>query len=534
MMKTRLFKFFSAAVIALTMAGMSSCSGWLDILPNNEQVTDNYWKSKEDVEAVIASGYYYMRQSVTSFLIWGEVRGGTLYSSNTADTYLQNFNMTPSQSVCSYANLYKVIGMANSVLKYAPSVMTEDDTYYESVMKSHLCEAYFMRAYCYLVMVKNFREVPLVVEAYVNDQADYMTPKSSEDSIIAQIKADMKTAIALGAAKDVYEDTDGYGWQSKGRVTRWALYALMADVCLWNHDYDEAIVYCNYVLDVPAGDTSFRPRFIQDPSQWYSIFYPGNSNESIFELNWEKNMGQNNNFGSWFTIGTSSRLRFTDYAQNKMTAETQEAEAYAQSIGYDGEGRVGRMLFGSFVSDLANQAAYATATGFYVWKYKGTDVVDKENVRPSEDANFILYRVPDLMLIKAEALVMKGGADNWTAAIGILNEIRERACLNPLTINVAEAEESEMLDAVMYEWEMEFLAEGKRWYDLLRYARYDNGSGQYVEHFVNEVVEGNQTTKDEWIRSVLLDPNAWYMPIPYSEIQVNSKLEQNPYYQTQK
>ena len=59
---------------------LSSCSDWLDILPNNEQVTDNYWKSKEDVEAVIASGYYYMREAVPTFISWGEVRGGTIFS----------------------------------------------------------------------------------------------------------------------------------------------------------------------------------------------------------------------------------------------------------------------------------------------------------------------------------------------------------------------------------------------------------------------------------------------------------------------
>ena len=35
----------------------SSCSGWLDLTPNNERVTSEYWKTKEDVEAVLASGY---------------------------------------------------------------------------------------------------------------------------------------------------------------------------------------------------------------------------------------------------------------------------------------------------------------------------------------------------------------------------------------------------------------------------------------------------------------------------------------------
>ena len=533
-MKTRFTKYVSALAVLLGALIFVSCNDWLDILPNNEQVTDNYWKSKEDVEAVVASGYYYLRQAVPSLLVWGEVRGGTLYSSNTAHGYLQNFNMTPSQSICSYATLYKVIGMANSVLKYAPSVMTEDNTYYESVMKSHLCEAYFLRAYCYMVLVKNFREVPLVTEAYVNDEADYTIAKSSEADILAQIKADMKTALESGAAKEVYEDTDGYNWQSKGRATRWAMCALMAEACLWNHDYEEAIQYCNQVLDIEEGDTSFRPRFIQNTSQWFEIFYPGNSNESVFELNWEKNLSQTNNFGSWFALSTSSVLKFTDRAKQRLQEEATEAQAHAAAIGYDGDGRIGRMLFGSFVTDGTDQSKFATAANYYVWKYLGTDVVDKDNTRPSQDANFILYRVPDLMLTKAEALVMQDNAASWQSALDLLNQLRTRACLDSLAINVDETDRLEMLKAVNSEWEMEFLAEGKRWYDLLRLARYDEGDGLYKEYVIGEIIDGNQTTKDEWIRSVLIDDNAWYMPIPYSEIEVNSLLEQNPYYSTAK
>ena len=521
----------SLYVCLLFLASLTTaCNDWLDILPNNEQVTDNYWKSKEDVEAVLASGYYYLRQAVPSIIIWGEVRGGTVFTTNTAAAYLQNFNITPSNSTCNYAPIYKVIGMANSVLKYAPSVMTEDDTYYASVMNSHLCEAYFLRAYCYLLLVKNFRDVPLVVEAYVNDDAEYSIPKSSEPEIINQIKEDVKAALATGAAKSEYEDTDGLYWTSKGRATRWALFALMADVCLWNHDYDECIQYCNYILDVDDKDTSNRPRFISNPSQWFEIFYPGNSNESIFEVQWESSSkyAQANNFGSLFAINASSVYKYTDYAVEKLVAETDEA--LANTI--DREGRIGRMLYCSFKSLAVNQLDYAKQPQLYVWKYKGTDIVTGDP-RPQEDANFILYRVAEVILMKAEALVMKGEA-SWTAAVELLNVIRRRASLNDIVVVVEETDEKSLLEAVMHEREMEFLAEGKRWYDLLRIARYDHGDGVYKQWFVDEVVEGNQTTKDEWIRSVLLDENAWYMPIPYSEIEINPELVQNPYYGTTK
>lgn len=48
-------KLIYIGIMAGSLLLNSSCSDWLDLLPKNEQVIDAYWKSKEDVEAVIAS-----------------------------------------------------------------------------------------------------------------------------------------------------------------------------------------------------------------------------------------------------------------------------------------------------------------------------------------------------------------------------------------------------------------------------------------------------------------------------------------------
>ena len=38
--------------------------------------------------------------------------------------------------------------------------------------------------------------------------------------------------------------------------------------------------------------SAFRPAFVEDPEQWYNIFFPGNSNGSIFELNFDQSRNQ--------------------------------------------------------------------------------------------------------------------------------------------------------------------------------------------------------------------------------------------------
>ena len=513
-------KFIKIICAICVICGLSSCNDWLDVLPNNEQVTDNYWKSKEDVEAVIASGYYYMRQCVPTIIKWGELRGGTIYSINTSDSKLQDFNMTPSHTLCDWSNVYKVIGMANSVIMYAPDV--EDNTYYDAIRNSHLAEAYFMRAYCYLLLVKNFRDVPLVLSAYVNDNASFDLAKSTEKEIIAQIKEDVRTALATGAAKGTYEED----WATKGRVTKWALYALMADACLWSEDYDQCIEYCDMILN--ATD-AFRPVFMSNTNDWYTIFYPGNSNESIMELNWDYATNQqSNNFSGLFTMSTSSTLKPTTEAVTKMKNETQTLK----DKGVTEDGRMGRMLLATYVPDNGMVLGWPTANQYLIWKYYGTDVQDiSGGARVYQDANFILYRVAEIMLMKAQALTMKGSG-SWQEAVNLVNRIRNRAALDDYDVNVNELDELTLLEEILNQKEMEFVAEAKRWYDLLWFGRI--GSSKYKTQFIAKVIEGNQTTNQQWILSVLQDQNAWYMPLPQSDIEHNKLLEQNPYYGTTK
>lgn len=532
----------------------SSCNDWLDLLPNNEQVTDNYWKSKEDVEAVVAAGYYNMRLLVPQMLRWGELRGGSLYTlqsknaflEDASDYQLQNFNLQPSGNVCRYWPVYKIIGMANSVLHYASSVRGLDDTYSEGALKAHLTEAYFMRAYCYFLLVRNYREVPLVLEAYVNDDAEYNFPKASESEIIAQIKEDLTTAIESGAAKTVYEEE----WQTKGRVTLWALYALMADVCLWNEDYDDAIFYCNEILDASG---AFRPVFMQDPTKFVEIYYPGNSNESIFELNYDNALYSESNAVEWkITKPKEEKILSSPYSFNSFVTSSapgtaasplfltpravekvKEEVALVLANQTTVPERVGRTLmtgvmYGNMVHPYTD---YEKQEYYYIWKYATNEYPMVTSYRPAIDANFILYRVAEIMLIKAEALIMKGtiGSTEWETAIELMNQIRERAMLPALDLAADQTDELSLLQALLNEREMEFLGEGKRWYDLLRFARKSNYS-KYREEFVDMVLEGNTTNKSEWIQSVLQSNDALYMPIPQSEIDVNPLLIQNPYY----
>ena len=172
-------------IITVTSMLLSGCSDWLEVLPKNEQVTPNFWKSKEDVEAVLGSGYLYLRNATPILVDWGELRGASIYAySNNKKQKFQNFQITSNDALCSWSSMYKIINMANSVLSYAPGVQNKDDTYLKVSMNSHLTEAYYLRGLCYFYLVRNFRNVPLVLNPYIDDSAPFDVAQSSEKIIL--------------------------------------------------------------------------------------------------------------------------------------------------------------------------------------------------------------------------------------------------------------------------------------------------------------------------------------------------------------
>ena len=73
------YRLMMALVAGLSL--FASCSDWLEVYPQDDQVSDYYWTSKEEVDAVLNAGYVYMKDMVEPQLIpLGELRGSCIYS----------------------------------------------------------------------------------------------------------------------------------------------------------------------------------------------------------------------------------------------------------------------------------------------------------------------------------------------------------------------------------------------------------------------------------------------------------------------
>lgn len=130
--------------------------------------------------------------------------------------------------------------------------------------------------------------------------------------------------------------------------------------------------------------------------------------------------------------------------------------------------------------------------------------------------NWLKYRMGDLLLLKAEALLMGNGDLNGAA--DIIDKVRARVELPKLPANVR-SDRAAMINALMLERRLELAFEGERWFDLCRMDK--------IEEVMNAVYSKDSGRLPQ--RNVF-NANSYRLPIPQAAIDQNDKLKQNPGY----
>ncbi|MCK4922030.1 MAG: RagB/SusD family nutrient uptake outer membrane protein [Bacteroidales bacterium] len=466
-----------------------SCSDWLDLTPPDGLVKEEFWKTKEDVKTMLMGAYQRFATLDEKLFLFGELRADMIIDDNNTNWNQRQImlgNIYPTNSMCDWKDFYLVISYCNLVLKYGPVILEIDPTFTDYQQKGYEAEAIYLRSLAYFYLVRIFKEVPLVLEPSEDDDADFYLAKSSDTTILNFIKNDLKAAKLF--VTDEYKSLE----ENKGRATKAAILSLLADISLWNFEYNNVIAYIDEIetmdfLLLPAG-------------KWFENFNPGNSPSSIFEFQFNSSLEQYNDLYS-----------YTYFNNKRFKASSKALELLSQ----DSEG-----------GDLYRGKASIREIDGSIWKYCGYSP-DGRTFRPSDeqyDANWIVYRYADLMLMKAEALSQLARFDE---AQQILNTIRSRALANPITVPYTE---EAFEDAIMQERAIELAFEGKRWFDLLRLGRRNNYKRK--NDLIRIIIENVPSTQRLVLASKLTDPYGWYLPIQENEIERNASLEQNPYYES--
>ena len=178
--------------------------------------------------------------------------------------------------------------------------------------------------------------------------------------------------------------------------------------------------------------------FVEYNPNWFnSLYYNGNSNEGIFELQFDAQ--RLNPYYSMFSSSVSGRrwISTVDLMDRVFTVD------YTNDQNYDIRGDGGSL-----------RAATTT-----IWKYVGASTTVLRSFDQSY-AHWFFYRYADILLMKAEALNESGDGQQ---ALDLIYTIRRRAnALTATDLTPAPTDKNLIQDFILQERSREFCFEGKR------------------------------------------------------------------------
>ncbi|MGM9707989.1 MAG: RagB/SusD family nutrient uptake outer membrane protein [Prevotella sp.] len=556
----KLKKNIIIGVTGMMALGLGSCSDFLEIEPLNDIVLDKFWNEENDVENIVAGCYSGMQNRILieRMIVWGELRsdhliGGTGVQDNINIQNILKENITANNVYTTWGEFYDIINRCNTVLHYAPLVAERDPNYTETELMATCAEVSAIRDLCYFYLIRTFRDVPYSTEPFLDELQQMAMPATKFDAVLDSLITDLEN-VRTYAVKTYPVSKKNY---QCGRITQDAIHAMLAEMYLWKKDYASSVKYADMVIDSKtqryqneidnAGSNSSAYKMFENYPLIYdsftsgnyygnayeSIFGDGASRESILELIFADDNTQLANHGLSFLYGNQKTSPGIVKPADFITTDVSDASYKVYRDKYDTRN----------YENLYKISASQYGVGKYVCQ-SGMVTVSSTEISaqsrfpsyPEEycHANWILYRLTDVMLLKAEALVqmVEGDAKSEVndsllrAAYDIVSVINKRSnCATTYTpITYANySTKSQMENLVLEERSRELMFEGKRWYDLVRRSLRD-GNTSYLVQQVTRKGSDNASV----VQAKLAKMDAIFWPYNLEELKVNPYLVQNP------
>lgn len=309
--------------------------------------------------------------------------------------------------------------------------------------------------------------------------------RSPVDSVYTALETDLNRAI------DIFSNLpDGQRASDEFVPSEAAAEALLARVNLYERDWDDANQAASNALDL--ADTQLGSS-LADTSEVGAIFDETNPNpEGIFTIDTDpiqESAGVNNALAAYTTRQWIAQVPTQDLIGLYNESDDVRYDAWYAPCFDEIQG-----------ASVQTQCQAVNNPGFEIQKYNA------EQSTPYAD-DYIHLRVAEMVLIQAEAELNTAGV---TAAIGRLNDLRDERGLDALDPNNFDFDSA--YDEILAERRRELVAEGHRFFDLKRLGR-----------DISKAPGTGETDLPFEDFKVLDD-------YPPTELQVNTKLEQNPGY----
>lgn len=572
-----MFKMKKNILPLLLVLAISACQeeGLLEPGKNNQQELDYVLRTPAFAEGFLMSAYknlpteYDYTECATDDAVHN-ANGNALRRIATGEW---SALYSPAQ-VSGWNNAYEAIFNLNYLLSIMNDVewSTQDSQRNQLFINKNSGEAYALRGYFYLQLLTRYGGksaggellgVPLLTEP-LKVTGNYQLPRASFSAVMDQIYADFDKAIELLPATwhDNYtidNEIRVFGSQNQGRIQGKIVSALKAKAALL--DASPAFNQGNYNTDKAAraaelaaslltalgGATALPPDGI--------LFYDKDDDVTNPEILWRTNYATNNireqaNYPP--SLFGNGRVNPTQNLVDAFPMKngypiTHASSGYAANNPYaNRDPRLGYFIVtnGSLVrtgtaaintsvnsttNDGLNKSEFSTRTGYYLKKLLRTEVNLNPTVNSSSRHFYTLLRYTDLFLVYAEAANEAWGPNADPRGYGftaysIIAQIRKRAGLTqPDNYLATIATKEAMRELIRNERRLELSFEDQRFWDIRRWQLDGAITGTAKGMSIND---NTFSIIDVEPRAYRL-PDAYYGPIPRTEITKNSFLVQN-------
>lgn len=506
---------------------------------------DNFYNNKREVmqaalrpfthmQAWLAptgqSGYYYHSELSADQLAWPQKGRHGYDGGDHIRLHYHTWTSNEGRLRSAWTLMWGGLGYVNNAIGDIESLdvsmidgLTEED---RAIIISQLK---VLRAFHYIKLMDMWGNVPIVTK--VADPLNPETkPRSEVFDFVLQELLDNVEKLPLTSAENI------------GQVSRAAGYAMLAELYLnaekWKGQpmWDECIAVCDKIISGQGGGIGGAPQLSPDLTALFSNTNSANP-ESLFQFQFSREAGftfdwagfffgydymkevLNVGYGGWnaFVVIPSAFDAFAEndlrkkewflfgpqykYGTNIPVLGTEEYSGkpfvLVNSIRRESEGDLTGP--GSMTEGEEN-------SGARFHKYK-SGTLDDPNYWEND---YIIYRLTEIYFNKAEAIMRKNNGVATAEAVELINASRKRAFTdadwpaNQYTVATL------TLDELLKERGREFIFEGKRRTDLIRFGKF--------------------TTASWWDHNPSNDPNKELFPVPNNQLAINPNLVQNPGY----
>lgn len=518
------------------MAGFSSCEGTLDQYPHTSTTSNDVYTSVEGYQGTLNGIYAALIQRVSSVSTESRsqnyIRTLMMFQDCSTDacdavwlageslTDVNGLSWNAGDPWCSamYYHIYNIVAMSNELIRNASDsdLLSRFSEQERASIEEYRNEARFLRAFAYAQAIDFYNKMPFVTEE--DGVGSYIPRTYDRQQMFDYVTGELEEIAPLLRQSN-------YGHANRG-----AAYALLARLYLNGETYtgtgyyDECIEACrNVIADGYSLESDYGKLFNGDNHL--------RTNEIIFALACDGTHTTTWDATTFITCG-EVLANFDNYeeiwgtldsgAWNNLRARPELADAFeygdtrAMFISYDrtasGTDGNGNTTYTTTERSKDITAHDDASTGYRI--YKWTNVTDSGEPASScgegggANTDFPVFRLADVYLMLAEAVVRGGSGATMTEALNYVNMVRTRAFGSDAG-NIGEADLT--LDFLCDERLREMYMECIRRTDLIRFGKYTSG---YSWQWKGNVMDGAD-----------VDSRFRFLPIPEAEYSVNPQMQ---------